>query len=172
MNFEEKESDYGFIFKVSGPLVVANNMSGATMYKLVCVGHNKLVGEIVEIKGDTASIQVYKDTSGFTVGDPVHRKKHRCRSNLVLASWVPFSTVSSVLWNTFFESPEMSMSTWVWTCHHCSVPCVGPLPPESFTRDNPSPAVMSLVRSIITKLSVPTRFFALPMCTTRSKRLH
>ena len=75
MSFEEKESDYGFIFKVSGPLVVADNMSGAAMYKLVCVGHDKLVGEIIKIEGDTASIQVYKDTSGLTAADPVLRKK-------------------------------------------------------------------------------------------------
>lgn len=39
---EEKESDYGFIFKVSGPLVVADGMSGAAMYELVRVGHNKV----------------------------------------------------------------------------------------------------------------------------------
>jgi V-type H+-transporting ATPase subunit A len=71
----EKESDYGFIFKVSGPLVVADNMSGAAMYELVRVGHHKLVGEIIKLEGDTASIQVYEDTSGLTVGDPVLRKK-------------------------------------------------------------------------------------------------
>eukprot|EP00580_Thalassiosira_gravida_P017284 CAMPEP_0201664688 /NCGR_PEP_ID=MMETSP0494-20130426/6070_1 /ASSEMBLY_ACC=CAM_ASM_000839 /TAXON_ID=420259 /ORGANISM="Thalassiosira gravida, Strain GMp14c1" /LENGTH=623 /DNA_ID=CAMNT_0048143507 /DNA_START=17 /DNA_END=1888 /DNA_ORIENTATION=+ len=71
----EKESDYGFIFKVSGPLVVADNMSGAAMYELVRVGHSKLVGEIIKLEGDTASIQVYEDTSGLTVGDPVLRKK-------------------------------------------------------------------------------------------------
>jgi len=75
MNFEEKESDYGFIFKVSGPLVVADGMSGAAMYELVRVGHSKLVGEIIKLEGDTASIQVYEDTSGLTVGDPVLRKK-------------------------------------------------------------------------------------------------
>ena len=39
---EEKESDYGFIFKVSGPLVVADGMSGAAMYELVRVGHSKV----------------------------------------------------------------------------------------------------------------------------------
>jgi len=72
---EAKESDYGFIFKVSGPLVVADNMSGAAMYELVRVGHSKLVGEIIKLEGDTASIQVYEDTSGLTVGDPVLRKK-------------------------------------------------------------------------------------------------
>jgi len=71
----EKESDFGFIFKVSGPLVVADGMSGAAMYELVRVGHSKLVGEIIKLEGDTASIQVYEDTSGLTVGDPVLRKK-------------------------------------------------------------------------------------------------
>ncbi len=77
MNFVDnvKESDYGFIFKVSGPLVVADGMSGAAMYELVRVGHSKLVGEIIKLEGDTASIQVYEDTSGLTVGDPVLRKK-------------------------------------------------------------------------------------------------
>ena len=72
---DEKESDYGFIFKVAGPLVVADDMSGAAMYELVRVGHSKLVGEIIKLEGDTASIQVYEDTSGLTVGDPVLRKK-------------------------------------------------------------------------------------------------
>jgi len=75
MSSYEKESEYGFIFKVSGPLVVADNMSGAAMYELVRVGHSKLVGEIIKLEGDTASIQVYEDTSGLTVGDPVLRKK-------------------------------------------------------------------------------------------------
>ena len=59
---DEKESDYGFIFKVSGPLVVADGMSGAAMYELVRVGHSKLVGEIIRLEGDTASIQCYEDT--------------------------------------------------------------------------------------------------------------
>ncbi|KAI2494026.1 ATPsynthase alpha/beta subunit N-term extension [Fragilaria crotonensis] len=48
---------------------------GAAMYELVRVGHSKLVGEIIKLEGDTASIQVYEDTSGLTVGDPVLRKK-------------------------------------------------------------------------------------------------
>jgi len=72
---DAKENDYGFIFKVSGPLVVADGMSGAAMYELVRVGHSKLVGEIIKLEGDTASIQVYEDTSGLTVGDPVLRKR-------------------------------------------------------------------------------------------------
>jgi len=57
--------------KVSGPLVVAENMSGTKMYEVVRVGRDRLVGEIIKLEGDTASIQVYEDTSGLTVGDPL-----------------------------------------------------------------------------------------------------
>jgi V-type H+-transporting ATPase subunit A len=74
-DWEAPESDYGYVFKVAGPLVVADHMSGAAMYELVRVGHNKLVGEIIKLEGDTASIQVYEDTSGLTVGDPILRTK-------------------------------------------------------------------------------------------------
>lgn len=41
------------------------------MYELVKIGWDKLIGEIIKIEGDTASIQCYEDTSGLTVGDPV-----------------------------------------------------------------------------------------------------
>jgi V-type H+-transporting ATPase subunit A len=43
-------------------VVIAEGMSGAAMYELVRVGHHKLVGEIIKLEGDTASIQVYEDT--------------------------------------------------------------------------------------------------------------
>ena len=68
---EEDESKYGKIIKVSGPLVVADNMAGAKMYELVKIGWSKLVGEVIKLEKDTASIQCYEDTSGLTVGDPV-----------------------------------------------------------------------------------------------------
>ena len=68
---EENESKYGKIIKVSGPLVVAENMAGAKMYELVKIGWNKLVGEVIKLEKDTASIQCYEDTSGLTVSDPV-----------------------------------------------------------------------------------------------------
>eukprot|EP01083_Nonionella_stella_P074944 203450_1 len=48
-------------------------MSGAAMYELVRVGHSQLVGEIIKLTGDTASIQCYEETSGLTRGDPVTR---------------------------------------------------------------------------------------------------
>lgn len=54
-------------------MIVADQMSGSGMYELVRVGPNRLVGEIIKLIGDTASIQVYEDTSGLTVGDPVLR---------------------------------------------------------------------------------------------------
>jgi flagellar biosynthesis/type III secretory pathway ATPase len=63
----------GAVLGVSGPVVVAENMSGAAMYELVRVGHEELVGEIIRLEGDTATIQVYEETSGLTVGDPVFR---------------------------------------------------------------------------------------------------
>merc|ERR1711871_959498 len=63
----------GTVFSVSGPVVVAEKMGGAAMYELVRVGHQKLVGEIIRLELDTATIQVYEETSGLTVGDPVTR---------------------------------------------------------------------------------------------------
>ena len=54
-------------------MVVAANMGGAAMYELVRVGTDKLIGEIIRLEADTATIQVYEDTSGLTVGDPVTR---------------------------------------------------------------------------------------------------
>ena len=63
----------GKIIKVSGPLVVASGMEGAKMYDVVKVSENKLIGEIIELKGDTASIQVYEETSGIGPGEPVYQ---------------------------------------------------------------------------------------------------
>lgn len=61
------------MFSVSGPVVVAENMIGCAMYELVKVGHDNLVGEVIRINADKASIQVYEETAGLTVGDPVVR---------------------------------------------------------------------------------------------------
>ncbi|MBN2374238.1 V-type ATP synthase subunit A [bacterium] len=61
----------GKIIKVSGPLVVADEMKDAKMYDMVRVSKERLIGEIVELKGDVASIQVYEETGGLGPGDPV-----------------------------------------------------------------------------------------------------
>ncbi|KAF2364460.1 ATPsynthase alpha/beta subunit N-terminal extension [Trinorchestia longiramus] len=68
---QSKESSFGYVFGVSGPVVTAEKMSGSAMYELVRVGHAELVGEIIRLEGDFATIQVYEETSGVTVGDPV-----------------------------------------------------------------------------------------------------
>lgn len=72
-DFEGSESKFGRIYKVAGPrklktliigltVVVAEKMSGSKMYELVKVGWDKLVGEIIKLESDTASIQCYEDT--------------------------------------------------------------------------------------------------------------
>lgn len=61
----------GKIIKVSGPLVVAEGMEEANVYDVVEVSENKLIGEIIEMRGDKASIQVYEETTGIGPGDVV-----------------------------------------------------------------------------------------------------
>ena len=61
----------GKIIKVSGPLVIAEGMEEANIYDVCKVGENGLIGEIIEMRGDKASIQVYEETSGLGPGDPV-----------------------------------------------------------------------------------------------------
>jgi len=61
----------GTITKITGPVVVADGMTGAKMYDIVRVGAEGLMGEVIRLEGDTATIQVYEDTSGLKFGDPV-----------------------------------------------------------------------------------------------------
>lgn len=61
----------GRVIKVSGPLIVAENMADVQMYDVVKVSDSKLIGEVIELRGDKASIQVYEETSGLSVGEKV-----------------------------------------------------------------------------------------------------
>lgn len=61
----------GRVIKVSGPLIVAENMADSKLFDVVKVSDKKLIGEIIELRGDKASIQVYEETSGLGVGDAV-----------------------------------------------------------------------------------------------------
>lgn len=63
----------GVVRQVAGPVVTADEMDGAAMYELVAVGNLKLLGEIIRLTGSSATIQVYEETAGLTVGDPVER---------------------------------------------------------------------------------------------------
>lgn len=62
----------GKIIKVSGPLVVASGMEDANVYDVVEVSKDKLIGEVIEMRGDQASIQVYEETTGIGPGDEVY----------------------------------------------------------------------------------------------------
>jgi len=61
----------GTISKITGPVVVADGMLGAKMYDVVRVGEQGLMGEVIRLEGGLATIQVYEDTSGLSVGDKV-----------------------------------------------------------------------------------------------------
>ena len=62
----------GTIKKVAGPLVIAEGMRDANMYDVVRVSEQRLIGEIIEMHGDQASIQVYEETQGLGPGEPVY----------------------------------------------------------------------------------------------------
>jgi len=63
----------GRIIKIAGPVIIAEGMRGSQMYEMVKVGEDKLIGEIIELEGDTATIQVYEETAGIKPGETVER---------------------------------------------------------------------------------------------------
>lgn len=70
---QNDDAQDGQIFSISGPVVIAERMIGCAMYELCKVGDEQLVGEVIRIDGDKATIQVYEETAGLTVGDKVLR---------------------------------------------------------------------------------------------------
>lgn len=68
----KNNANIGIISKVAGPLIVAKNMASVQMYDVVRVGYKKLIGEVIELRGDMASIQVYEETAGLGPGEPVY----------------------------------------------------------------------------------------------------
>jgi len=68
----DQDVQVGKIVKVAGPLVVASNMGNAKIYDVVRVSEKRLMGEIIEMREDRASIQVYEETGGLGVGEPVY----------------------------------------------------------------------------------------------------
>src|SRR5690554_3365067 len=63
---------HGVITKVSGPLIVASGMESVQVYDVVKVSDKHLIGEVLELRGDFASIQVYEETAGIGPGEPVY----------------------------------------------------------------------------------------------------
>ncbi|WFO76268.1 V-type ATP synthase subunit A [Desulfurococcaceae archaeon MEX13E-LK6-19] len=72
----------GVIRRVSGPLVIADGMKGSRVYEVVEVGEERLIGEIIGVEGEKAIIQVYEDTTGLRVGDPVYGTGHPLAAEL------------------------------------------------------------------------------------------
>ena len=67
-NFYEEESNCGYINGISGPVILADSLPETTMYEVVKVGHEKLLGEVIRLEGPTATIQVnsiYHDSRCF-----------------------------------------------------------------------------------------------------------
>ena len=75
----------GRVIKVSGPLVVAEGMDHANVYDVVQVSDEKLIGEIIEMRGDKASIQVYEETTGIGPGIRFTQLVNHCPLNSVQA---------------------------------------------------------------------------------------
>ena len=73
MNQTENKRNIGLITKVAGPLIVAKNLSDVQMYDVVRVSEKKLIGEVIELRKDLASIQVYEETAGLGPGEPVYQ---------------------------------------------------------------------------------------------------
>ncbi len=65
------ETKKGFINKISGPLVIIGGIPNVCVLDMVRVGKEGLIGEVIRLEGETAYVQVYEDTSGLTVGEPV-----------------------------------------------------------------------------------------------------
>ncbi|KAI4891670.1 hypothetical protein NFI96_025596 [Prochilodus magdalenae] len=94
----EREGQFGYVHGVSGPVVTASSMAGAAMYELVRVGHSELVGEIIRLEGDMATIQVYEETCILHLqrsSDSCRRKTpttlnlNRARQRYVHQCWFP-----------------------------------------------------------------------------------
>jgi|SRR5271170_5282139 len=64
----DDDGDYGSVFSVSGPVIVAENMIGVAMYELCKIGYNELVGEVIRIEADKATVQVYEETGKLMSG--------------------------------------------------------------------------------------------------------
>lgn len=67
-----ENAKHGTVVKVAGPLITADGMGEVQMYDVVQVSENRLIGEVIELRGDRASIQVYEETGGIGPGEPVY----------------------------------------------------------------------------------------------------
>ena len=99
----------GTVVKISGPLVVAEGMRDANMFDVVRVSEKRLIGEIIEMHGDRASIQVYEETSGLGTGENVESTGEPMSVELGPALSEAYLTVYSVLLTISAKSAETTL---------------------------------------------------------------
>ena len=95
----------GTIKKVAGPLVIAQGMRDANMFDVCRVSDQRLIGEIIEIHGDQASVQVYEETSGLGPGEPVESTGSPLSVERAQGSSAAFSTASNARWKPSWKFP-------------------------------------------------------------------
>ena len=105
----------GTIKKVAGPLVIAKGMRDANMYDVVRVSEKRLTGEIIEMHGDEASIQVYEETSGLAPGAVVESTGEPMSVELGPGLMAASTTASSGPWTTLCASPA-TICSGAWRC--------------------------------------------------------
>lgn len=71
VNAAEERSKIGYIYGINGPVVLAEKMTGFAMREMVMVGNKRLIGEIIILEGDKATIQVYEETAGLKAGEQI-----------------------------------------------------------------------------------------------------
>lgn len=96
------------VSRVSGPVVIASGMSGAEMYEVVRVGEQGLVGEVVRLAGDAATIQVYEDTSMLAPGAPVER------TGAPLSLWLGPGLIGNIFDGIQRPLPELFKQSGTW----------------------------------------------------------
>ena len=87
----------GTIVKVSGPLIVASGMADVQMFDVVRVSEKQLIGEVIELRGDRASIQVYEETGGIGPGEPVESTGAPLSVELALVVLTPFAVIFLII---------------------------------------------------------------------------
>ena len=100
----------GTIKKVAGPLVIAQGMRDANMFDVCRVSDQRLIGEIIEIHGDQASVQVYEETSGLGPGEPVESTGAPLSVELGPGLIGSISTASSAHWKRLWRFPAIIYS--------------------------------------------------------------
>ncbi len=73
---EAVNKKYGIINRISGPVVGVSGLEEARLHDMVLVGEGKLVGEVIRMSGQQATIQVYEETSGLKIGEPITGTGH------------------------------------------------------------------------------------------------